>query len=133
MSGFSQHSAECKDAKGPGLLAEIDPHIRRDWPADQERTQQRWLLLVYHVPAEPSRLRATVWRRIKHLGAIYLRNSVAALPASAPAELAMRKLHSQIIGMPGSAVLLSCKVLAGESDIRAALQSAEKSEHDELL
>src|SRR5262249_57473118 len=42
----------------------------------------RWLLLIYRVPSEPSRLRATVWRRIKSLGAIYLQNSAAALPRS---------------------------------------------------
>jgi len=34
-----------------------------------------WLLLIYRVPSEPSRLRAAVWRRIKSLGAIYLQNS----------------------------------------------------------
>ena len=43
--------------------------------------QGRWLLLIYRVPPEPTRLRSTVWRRIKSLGAIYLQNSVAALPA----------------------------------------------------
>ena len=36
-----------------------------------------WLLLVYRVPPEPSRLRAAVWRRLKSLGAIYLQNSAA--------------------------------------------------------
>ncbi len=30
--------------------------------------------------AEPTRLRSTVWRRLKALGAVYLQNSVAALP-----------------------------------------------------
>ena len=39
-----------------------------------------WLLLIYRVPSEPSRLRSAVWRRIKSLGAIYLQNSAAALP-----------------------------------------------------
>jgi hypothetical protein len=28
-----------------------------------------WLLLVYRIPSEPTRLRATVWRRLKALGA----------------------------------------------------------------
>jgi hypothetical protein len=82
-------------------------------------------LLVYRVPAEPTRLRATVWRRIKQLGAVYLRNSVAAMPVSAPAELAMLELCREIVDMPGRAVLLSCEVLAGESAIRAAVEPAE--------
>ncbi len=28
-----------------------------------------WLVLIYRVPPEPTRLRSTVWRRIKSLGA----------------------------------------------------------------
>src|SRR5262249_30714465 len=53
------------------------------WVTDnEEKTGQGagWLLLIYRVPPEPTRLRAAVWRRIKSLGAIYLQNSVAALP-----------------------------------------------------
>lgn len=48
----------------------------------------RWLVLVYKIPAEPTRLRAGVWRKIKNLGAVYLQNAVAALPYSPGAERA---------------------------------------------
>ena len=41
-----------------------------------------WLLLIYKVPTEPARQRAAVWRRVKALGAVYLQDGVAALPAS---------------------------------------------------
>ena len=93
----------------------------------------RWLLLVYRVPSEPSRLRATVWRRIKSLGAIYLQNSAAALPASVTSERSLRKLRSEILDMSGSAVLLSCEVLAGEADVRAAFQAARDDEYEEIV
>lgn len=99
----------------------------------EEPAAARWLVLIYHVPAEPSRLRAAVWRRIKQLGAIYLQKSVAAFPASDTAELAMRKLRSQITGMNGTATLLCCQVLAGEEDITAALRAARDDEYEELL
>ena len=92
-----------------------------------------WLLLIYRVPSEPSRLRATVWRRIKSLGAIYLQSSAAALPASTSAERALRKLRSEILDMSGSAVLLSCDVLAGESDVRAQFQAARDDEYGEIV
>ncbi len=93
----------------------------------------RWLLLVYRVPSEPSRLRATVWRRIKSLGAIYLQSSAAALPASVAAERALRKLRSEILDMSGTAVLLSCEVVAGEADVRAAFQAARDDEYEEIV
>jgi len=98
-------------------------------------TQQpgRWLVLVYRVPSEPSRLRATVWRRIKSLGAIYLQSSAAALPASTQAERALRKLRSEITDMSGTAVLLSCDVLAGQADIEAQFQAARNDEYEEIV
>jgi DNA-binding transcriptional regulator PaaX len=92
-----------------------------------------WLLLIYRVPSEPTRLRSTVWRRLKSLGAIYLQNSAAALPASLHAERALRKLRSEILDMSGTAVLLSCAVLAGEQEIRAQFQAARDDEYEEIV
>ena len=100
---------------------------------DDSPEAEDWLLLVYRIPPEPSRLRAAAWRRLKSLGAIYLQNSVAALPASASAERALRKLRSEIVAMPGSAVLLSCQVVAGESDVHSAFQAARNDEYAEIV
>jgi len=94
---------------------------------------QGWLLLIYRVPPEPTRLRSTVWRRIKSLGAIYLQNSVAALPASVANERALRKLRREILDMPGTAVLLSAGVLAGEAEVRSAFQAARDDEYGEIV
>ncbi len=92
-----------------------------------------WLVLAYHVPSEPTRLRAAVWRRVKNLGAIYLQSSVAALPASNSAERALRKLRSEIADMGGTAILLSCDVLAGQADILAQFQAARNDEYEEIV
>jgi len=92
-----------------------------------------WLVLIYRVPPEPTRLRSTVWRRIKSLGAIYLQNSAAALPATVTAERALRRLRREIIDMSGTAVLLSCTVLAGESDVHGAFQAARNDEYEEIV
>jgi hypothetical protein len=92
-----------------------------------------WLLLIYRVPSEPTRLRAAVWRRLKSLGAIYLQNSAAALPFSTGAERALRKLRREILGMSGSAVLLSCAVLEGEQGVLAAFQAARNDEYAEIV
>jgi hypothetical protein len=92
-----------------------------------------WLLLIYRVPPEPTRLRSTVWRRIKSLGAIYLQNSVAALPVSTANERAFRKLRREITDMAGTAMLMSCSVLAGEAEVRAAFQAARNDEYEEIV
>ncbi len=92
-----------------------------------------WLLLVYRVPSEPTRSRATVWRRLKGLGAVYLQNSAAALPASPGAERAMRRLRHDIVDMSGTAVLLECSSLGGDAEIVAAFQAARDDEYDEII
>lgn len=93
---------------------------------------ERWLLLVYRVPSEPTRLRAAVWRRLKSLGAVYLQNSAAALPESGQAERALRRLRRDILEMQGSAVLLSCSALAGGPDVKALFLSARDEEYEEI-
>jgi hypothetical protein len=92
-----------------------------------------WLLLVYRIPSDPTRLRAAVWRRLKSLGAVYLQNSVAALPAADGAERALRRLRQEILEMNGSAFLLSCSALAGEPDMVALVQAARDDEYEEIL
>src|ERR1700753_2457893 len=106
---------------------------RTEGPASGEAAGPGWLLLIYRVPPEPTRLRSTVWRRIKSLGAIYLQNSVAALPASTANERALRKLRREITDMSGTAMLMSCSVLAGEAEVRASFQAARNDEYDEIV
>ncbi len=126
--GASQAGASQPGASQPGVS-----QPGADQPAAAGPPPAGWLLLVYRVPSEPSRLRATVWRRIKSLGAIYLQSSAAALPASTAAERALRKLRSEILDMAGTAVLLSCEALAGESDIRSQFQDARDDEYEEIV
>jgi hypothetical protein len=93
----------------------------------------RWLVLVYKVPAEPTRLRAGVWRKIKGLGAIYLQNSVAALPQSTSAERSFRVLRNEITEMGGSAYLLGSEVLSGSAEIEQAFKAARDDEYEEIV
>jgi hypothetical protein len=92
-----------------------------------------WLLLVYRIPSDPTRLRAAVWRRLKSLGAVYLQNSAAALPASDSAERALRRLRREILEMDGSAMLLTCSAVVDGQDIVALFQTARDSEYEEIL
>lgn len=93
----------------------------------------RWLVLIYKVPAEPTRLRAGVWRKIKGLGAIYLQNSAAALPQSAAAERSLRVLRNEIVEMGGSAFLLESQVLSGRGEIELAFNTARDDEYEEIV
>jgi len=93
----------------------------------------RWLLLVYRIPSEPTRLRAGVWRKIKGLGAIYVQNSVAALPASSGAERALRALRAEIGELGGTAFLLDAGVLAGQAHLLELFNAARNDEYEEIV
>lgn len=101
--------------------------------AASEGSDRPWLVLVYRIPSEPSRLRAAVWRRLKALGAVYLQNSAATLPFSASSERALRKLQREILQMEGTAVLLHSHVLAGEQNIMNIFQAARTDEYEEII
>ena len=60
----------------------------------------RWLLLVYKVPNEPSAKRVYVWRKLKGMGAILLQDSVWVLPANDRTREKMQWLASEIKEMP---------------------------------
>lgn len=92
-----------------------------------------WFLLIYRLPTEPSRLRAMVWRRLKSAGAIYLANSVAALPESPWAERTMRKLRAEVEGLGGSGQLLRAETLVGVEQVVAGFNAARDAEYAELL
>ena len=53
----------------------------------------RWLVLIYTLPAEPTRKRAFVWRELKKLGAVYLREQAASIGRQA----------LELPGFPGAA------------------------------
>lgn len=92
-----------------------------------------WLLLIYKIPPEPTRYRASVWRKLKAAGAVYLQNGVAALPADASGERAMRGIVEEIRTMQGTAHLLKSVSLGEETDVLAAFNAAREGEYKELL
>ncbi len=71
--------------------------------ADAGKT--RWLILVYHLPREPSRHRVAVWRKLKALGALYLQDGVAALPEDAVTREQLEWLQLRIQEAGGEATL----------------------------
>jgi hypothetical protein len=65
-----------------------------------------WLLLIYTVPAEPSRKRAAIWRDVKKVGAVYLRDGVCALPERPETITAIRAIAAKVDDFEGQATLV---------------------------
>jgi hypothetical protein len=92
-----------------------------------------WLVLIYKVPMEPSRQRATVWRRLKGLGAVYLQDGVAALPDSPSADRSLRTLQHEIGGFGGVGYLMRCETIAGHAEVLATYNRARDEEYEEII
>ena len=66
---------------------------------------QEWLTINYTLPKEPSRVRVSVWRKLKKSGAVILGQSVWFLPVNEDHEVFLQKVsdafvpQSSIIGM----------------------------------
>ena len=65
----------------------------------------RWLILIYHLPRDPSRHRVAVWRKLKALGAIYLQDGAAVLPEDAVTREQLEWLQLRIREAGGAATL----------------------------
>jgi hypothetical protein len=92
-----------------------------------------WLVFAYRVPREHARLRVAVWRRLNAAGAVYLANSVAALPASAAAERSLRRLRKEIADTGGSAQLLRAEAVAGEADVVSGFNATRDNEYAQII
>lgn len=86
----------------------------REGDAARVRAPAAWLLLIYTVPSDPSRLRAAVWRDLKKAGAVYLRDGVAVLPDLAPARVIFREVAAKITEFGGQATLVADARLESE-------------------
>jgi len=65
----------------------------------------RWLILIYQLPREPSRHRVAVWRRLKALGALYLKDGTAALPDDVVTREQLEWLQVRVREAGGEATL----------------------------
>ena len=103
-------------------------------PAIKEAKNLTWLILVYRVPSEPTRLRGAVWRKLRNLGAVYMQNSAAAIPRTVQTERTMRALRKEILeSMSGKAFLISSASVASDADLREMFNEARNDEYEEIL
>ena len=96
------------------------------------------MLLVYKIPREPTSSRATVWRKLKRLGALLLHDAVWVLPATPWTREQFQWLAVEIGELGGEAYLWESHLLLnGQSEalvqqFRARVESAYQEILDEL-
>ena len=99
------------------------------------RSQARWLILIYHLPREPSRHRVAVWRRLKDLGALYLQDGVAALPEDAVTREQLEWLQLRVREVGGEATLWEARpgTLAEEGELVGAFRASREEAYRAII
>jgi len=71
----------------------------------------QWLVLIYTLPPEPTRKRAFVWRELKKIGAVYLRDGVSVLPDRPATRQAMHSIVERVRVFEGQATLVEAAAI----------------------
>jgi hypothetical protein len=93
-----------------------------------------WLLLIHHLPAKSGYARVKLWRQLRALGAVVLRNSAYVLPRTERGLSAMRRLVKQIERDGGEAALCETRFVDGINDaaLRGLFNAALEEEYAAL-
>lgn len=93
-----------------------------------------WLVISYTLPREPSRIRVSIWRKLKKTGAVNIQQSLWILPLSQENETVLQKIKAEVFHSDGEAVILYSAV---KEDDQALIQdkfnAARNEEYKELL
>jgi hypothetical protein len=94
-----------------------------------------WVLLVYKIPREPTASRATVWRKLKRLGALLLHDAVWVLPATPWTREQLQWLAVEIGELEGEAYLWESRLLLnGQAEALAQrFQTRVDAAYQEIL
>jgi hypothetical protein len=97
--------------------------------------RQRWVLLVYRLPREPSRHRVAVWRKLKDLGALYLQDGVVALPEDAVTREQLEWLQLRVREAGGEATLWEARpgTVAEEAELVGTFRSSREEAYRAII
>ncbi len=91
----------------------------------------RWLLLIHQLPAKPAYARVKIWRRLKGLGAVTVKNSVYALPANAETQEDFAWLIKEIAELGGEAFVCEAQLVdgLGDGEVQALFDAARDEDY----
>jgi hypothetical protein len=82
----------------------------------RNKSEYKWLLMIYNLPPKPSKTRVSVWRSLKSLGAVSLKKSVYILPFNSETYENYQWLCQEIQTMKGEATLVKVENIENLKD-----------------
>ena len=96
--------------------------------------QNDWVVINYTLPREPSRVRVSLWRKLKKIGAINIQQSMWMLPLTEENAGLFHEIRSEVVQNGGEAFVMRSSVDAdGRKSIIERFNAARDEEYGELL
>jgi hypothetical protein len=99
-----------------------------------EKDEGGWLLLIHQIPPKPNYFRVKIWRRLRRLGAVGIKNSVYVLPGSEQAHEDLNWVLREIVEGGGDASLVEARFVEGLSDeqVEEMFRAARDEDYQEI-
>jgi hypothetical protein len=95
----------------------------------------KWLLMTYRIPREPSAARVYVWRKMKQLGAVAVQDAVWVLPATTRTQEQFQWLATEISELGGEATYWLADIVSegGDPPLRQQFELPVGKAYREIL
>ncbi len=102
---------------------------------NEDEAGTRWLVLVYQFPKGPDSRRVKVWRRLRSIGAVAIKNSVYVLPLNDQSQEDFEWLLTELTSSGADGVILESRLVDGMSDlqIRDLFTTARTADYEALV
>lgn len=96
--------------------------------------EHKWLIFAPQTPTSPSSLRVTIWRRLRHAGAVSVQQGLWMLPFTQEHEQVFTELLREIQAQGGNGLLLHASALdtSGEATIIQRFQEERSRDYTEF-
>ena len=96
---------------------------------------ERWILIFYRAPSEPSSARVSAWRRLHRLGAVFVGPSACLIPLRLQPEAGLADIANGLQGAGGTLDAYRVEAFADEAEagLEARYSAARNEEYAELL
>ncbi|RTZ99986.1 MAG: ChrB protein [Deltaproteobacteria bacterium] len=96
---------------------------------------KKWLLLIHQIPPKPDYFRVKIWRRLRKVGAVAIKQSVYVLPENESTREDLSWIVKEIDDGGGTASLCRAGFIEGLSDrqIKALFQAARNEDYKEII
>ena len=100
-----------------------------------DSTPDRWIVLTYRVPRQPTAARVYVWRKLRKLGAIALQDAAWVLPATPKTQEHLQWLATEISELGGEARIWSATLLLefGDEPLRNQFLARVEADYKAIL